>query len=112
MFVSFFGGGQRHLFIDVAIVDGSGATGTRGVPGAAASAREAAKVRKYRPICERIGAKFKGAVIERHGHCGDGMCSVIKLLSGDGDGMRWRTTFHLRLHRAQLALRGMWCSRR
>ena len=23
--------------------------------------------------------------IERHGHCGDGMCSIIKLLSGDGE---------------------------
>ena len=44
----------------------------------------ARKVRKYRPICERIGAQFRPAAIERHGHCGDGMCSVIKLLSGDG----------------------------
>ena len=26
-----------------------------------------------------------GAVIERHGQCGDGMCSIIKLLSGDGE---------------------------
>ena len=48
-------------------------------------AREATKVRKYRPICERIGAQFRPAAIERHGHCGDGMCSVIKLLSGDGE---------------------------
>ena len=24
-------------------------------------------------------------MIERQGHCGDGMCSVIKLLSGDGE---------------------------
>ena len=39
----------------------------------------------YRPICDRIGSQFKPAVIERHGHCGDGMCSVIKLLSGDGE---------------------------
>ena len=36
-------------------------------------------------ICERIGAQFRPAAIERHGHCGDGMCSVIKLLSGDGE---------------------------
>ena len=48
-------------------------------------AREAAKVRKYQPICDRIDAQFRGAVIERHGHCGDGMCSIIKLLSGDGE---------------------------
>ena len=54
-------------------------------PGVAASAREAAKVRKYRPICERIGAQFRPAAVERHGHCGDGMCSIIKLLSGDGE---------------------------
>jgi len=93
--VGFCGGGQRHLFIDVAVVDGSGAAGTRGVPGAAASAREAAKVRKYRPICDRIGAQFRGAAIERHGHCGDGMCSIIKLLSGDGarDLMQEDTSF-------------------
>ena len=37
------------------------------------------------PICDRIDAQFRGAVIERHGHCGDGMCSIIKLLSGDGE---------------------------
>ena len=42
-------------------------------------------MRKYRPICERIGAQFRPAAIERHGHCGDGMCSVIKLLSGNGE---------------------------
>ena len=36
-------------------------------------------------ICDRIDARFRGAVIERHGHCGDGMCSIIKLLSGDGE---------------------------
>ena len=42
-------------------------------------------MRKYRPICERIGAQFRAVVIERHGHCGDGMCSIIKLLSGDGE---------------------------
>ena len=42
-------------------------------------------MRKYRPICERIGAQFRPAVIERHGHCGDGMCSIIKLLSGEGE---------------------------
>ena len=54
-------------------------------PGAAASKREGAKTRKYRPICERIGSQFRPAVIERHGHCGDGMCSVIKLLSGNGE---------------------------
>ena len=40
---------------------------------------------QYRPICDRIGSQFRPAVIERHGHCGDGMCSVIKLLSGDGE---------------------------
>jgi len=91
VFPGFCGGGQRHLFVDVAIVDGTGATavardGGGGVtPGVAASAREATKVRKYRPICERIGAQFKPAAIERHGHCGDGMCSIIKLLSGDGE---------------------------
>ena len=51
----------------------------------AATAREAAKVRKYQPICDRIDAQFRGAVIERHGQCGDGMCSIIKLLSGDGE---------------------------
>ena len=81
----FFAGGQRHLFIDVAIVDGSGDTAVGGAPGHAASAREAAKVRKYQSICDRIDAQFRGAVIERHGHCGDGMCSIIKLLSGDGE---------------------------
>ena len=69
-------------------MDGTGAAAVgrdSGTPGAAAGAREAAKVRKYRPICERIGAQFRPAAIERHGHCGDGMCSVIKLLSGDGE---------------------------
>ena len=85
VFVGFNGGGQRHLFIDVAIVDGSGATAVGGALGHAAGAREAAKVRKYQPICDRIDAQFRGAVIERHGHCGDGMCSIIKLLSGDGE---------------------------
>ena len=88
VFPGFCGGGQKHLFIDVAIVDGTGAAAVgrdSGTPGAAADAREATKVRKYRPICERIGAQFRPAAIERHGHCGDGMCSVIKLLSGDGE---------------------------
>ena len=85
VFVGFNGGGQRHLFVDVAIVDGSGDTAIGSAPGHAASAREAAKVRKYQPICDRIDAQFRGAVIERHGHCGDGMCSIIKLLSGDGE---------------------------
>ena len=91
VFPGFFGGGQRHLFIDVAIVDGTGAAavgrvgGSDVTPGAAASAREAAKVRKYKPICDRIGAQFRPAAVERHGHCGDGMCSIIKLLSGDGE---------------------------
>ena len=90
VFPGFCGGGQRHLYIDVAIVDGTGAAavardGGVATTGVAASNREAAKVRKYKPICDRIGAKFKPAVIERHGHCGDGMCSVIKLLSGDGE---------------------------
>ena len=85
VFVGFNGGGQRHLFVDVAIVDGSGDTAVGSAPGHAASAREAAKVRKYQPICDRIDAQFRGAVIERHGHCGDGMCSIIKLLSGDGE---------------------------
>ena len=74
-----------HSFIYVAIVDGSGDTAVGAAPGHAASAREAAKVRKYQPICDRIDAQFRGAVIERHGHCGDGMCSIIKLLSGDGE---------------------------
>ena len=85
VFVGFNGGGQRHLFVDVAIVDGSGDTAVGSAPGHAASARETAKVRKYQPICDRIDAQFRGAVIERHGHCGDGMCSIIKLLSGDGE---------------------------
>ena len=60
-------------------------TAVGSAPGHAASAREAAKVRKYQPICDRIDAQFRGAVIERHGHCGDGMCSIIELLSGDGE---------------------------
>ena len=90
VFPGFCGSGQRHLFIDVAIVDGTGAAavgrdGGAAAPGVAASTREATKVRKYRPICERIGAQFRPGAIERHGHCGDGMCSVIKLLSGDGE---------------------------
>ena len=88
VFPGFTGGGQRHLFIDVAIVDGTGSArdGDGGAaPGAAASKREGDKTRKYRPICERIGSQFRPAVIERHGHCGDGMCSVIKLLSGNGE---------------------------
>ena len=59
--------------------------GSDAAPGVAADSRETVKVRKYRPICERIGAQFRPAVIERHGHCGDGMCSIIKLLSGDGE---------------------------
>ena len=42
-------------------------------------------MRKYKPICDRIGTKFKPGVIEWHGHCGDGMCSIIKLLAGDGE---------------------------
>ena len=42
-------------------------------------------MRKYKPICDRLGATFKPGVIERGGHCGDGMCSIIKLLTGDGE---------------------------
>ena len=86
VFPGYLGGGQRHLFIDVAIVDGTGSDAVAGAaPGAAASKREGVKTRKYRPICERIGSQFRPAVIERHGHCGDGMCSIIKLLSGNGE---------------------------
>ena len=86
VFPGYLGGGQRHLFIDVAIVDGTGSDAVAGAaPGAAASKREGVKTRKYRPICERIGSQFRPAAIERHGHCGDGMCSIIKLLSGDGE---------------------------
>ena len=84
----FFGGGQRHLYLDAAIVDGAGAVASRvgaASSGMTAATREAAKVRKYGPICERIGAEFRAAVIERLGCCGDGLCSVIKLFSGDGD---------------------------
>ena len=50
-----------------------------------AERKRLAKVRKYKPICDRLGATFKPGVIERGGHCGDGMCSIIKLLTGDGE---------------------------
>ena len=66
-------------------LDGSGDTAVGSAPSHAASAREAAKVRKYQPIYDCLGAQFQEAVIEQHGHCGDGICSIIKLLSGDGE---------------------------
>ena len=89
VFPGFNGGGQRHLYADVAITDGANAAavasngGNVTVVGVAAANREAAKVRKYKPICDRLGATFKPGVIERGAHCGDGMCSIIKLLTGD-----------------------------
>ena len=47
--------------------------GDAATPGAAAVRREDAKMRKYGPICDRIGAGFKAAIIVRLGHCGDGL---------------------------------------
>ena len=76
---------QGHLYLDAAIADATGKDGVHGGPGAAAAKRADAKVRKYKPICDRLGAVFKAAVMERHGHCDDGMVSYIKLLSGDGE---------------------------
>ena len=75
--------------MNAALVDATGHSGishgSDTTVGVAAALRAAKKTNKYKPICDRIHAVFKPAVMERHGHCDDGLCAFIKLISGDED---------------------------
>jgi hypothetical protein len=74
--------------------------------GVAAALRAQKMHSKYREACLRIDSTFRDGVIERYGHCGDGLVGLVRLIAGAmrvwGIGNRWRqTTLSRVMHVAQ-----------
>ena len=71
----------RHLFVDVAVTEPAtqrmvgGARSSATEAGVAAEVRTQKKYGKYCEACARIDSTFRDAVIERYGHCSDGLAS-------------------------------------
>ena len=48
---------------------------------------------KYREACLRIDSTFRDGVIERYGHCGDGLVGLVRLIAGAGHREPWETDY-------------------
>ena len=51
------------------------------------------KYSKYREACARIDSTFRDAVIERYGHCSDGLIGLVRLIAGAGRSEPWETDY-------------------
>ena len=51
------------------------------------------KYSKYREACARIDSTFRDAVIERYGHCSDGLVGLVRLIAGAGHSEPWETDY-------------------
>jgi hypothetical protein len=89
----------RHLFIDVAVVELASPAMTGGArssaehAGVAAALRVQKKHSEYREACLRIDSIFREGVIERYGHCGDGLVRLVRLTAGAGHREPWETDY-------------------
>ena len=86
-------------FIDVAVVEPAspammgGARSSAEHAGVAAALRAQKKHTKYREVCSRIESTFRDGVIERYGHCGDGLVGLVRLIAGVGHREPWETDY-------------------
>jgi hypothetical protein len=80
----------RHLFVDVTVTEPAtlqmvnGAKSLATETGVAAEARAQKKYSMYREACARIDSIFRGRVIERYGHCSEGLVGLVRLIAGAG----------------------------
>ena len=51
------------------------------------------KYSKYREACARIDCTFRDGVIERYGHCSDGLVGLVRLIAGAGQSEPWETDY-------------------
>ena len=94
-----YSGMGRHLFIDVAVTEPATETMTRGVrsaatvTGYAAERRAERKYAKYKEACLRVDSSFRDGVIERYGHCSDGLVGLVRLIAGAGKREPWEDDY-------------------
>ena len=48
---------------------------------------------KYREVCLHMDSTFRDGVIERYGHCGDGLMGLVQLIAGPGHREPWETDY-------------------
>ena len=46
-----------------------------------------------RLVCARIDCTFREGVIERYGHCSDGLVGLVRLIAGAGHSEPWETDY-------------------
>ena len=70
-----------------------GARSAATVTGYAAERRAERKYAKYKEACLRVDSSFRDGVIERYGHCSDGLVGLVRLIAGAGKREPWEDDY-------------------